>query len=130
MSQVVLNALQWSSLKYIDDVRPIDHRDAACLEEIRLVLAKHANLDRFGIALLHSHFQLADDELLLETTDVEQREHWVRPVKKSDLEEAGLEPQTTILRFDESGCSQVCGCYQSNHGHTRTHTPPEGGHGL
>jgi hypothetical protein len=40
MSQVVLNALQWSSLAYIDDVRPIDDSDAACLEEIRLVFGK------------------------------------------------------------------------------------------
>lgn len=121
MSEVVLNGLQWSSLEYIDDVRPIDNSDAACLEEIRLVLAKHGNLDRFGIALLHSHFQLADDELMLETTNVEQREHWVRPIKKSSLEQAGLQPQTTIVRFDESGASQYCGCCRDKHGHTGAH---------
>lgn len=121
MSEVVLNALQWSSLEYIDDVRPIDDSDAACLEEIRLVLAKYGNLNRLGIALLHSHFQLADDEMMLETTNVGQREHWVRPVKKSYLEQAGLEPQTTILRFDESGYSQNCGCGRDKDGHTGTH---------
>lgn len=101
--------------------RPIDDSDAACLEEIRLVLAKYGNLSRLGIALLHSHFQLAEDEMMLETTDVEQREHWVRPVKKSYLEQAGLEPQTTILRFDESGYAQYCGCCRDNHGHTGRH---------
>ena len=121
MSQVVLNALQWSSLEYIDDVRPIDDSDAACLEEIRLVLAKYGNLSRLVIALLHSHFQLADDEMMLETTDVEQREHWVRPVKKSYLEQAGLEPQTTILQFDKSGYSQNCACCRDKHGHTGRH---------
>ena len=121
MSEVVLNALQWSSLEYIDDVRPIDDSDAACLEEIRLVLAKYGNLSRLGIALLHSHFRLADDEMMLETTNVGQREHWVRPVKKSYLEQAGLEPQTTILRFDESGYSQNCGCGTDKDGHTGTH---------
>ncbi|MET9489769.1 hypothetical protein [Nocardia sp. NPDC006630] len=82
MSRVALNPLQWNSLEHIDDVRPIDDSDAACLEEIRLVLSKYGNLGRLGIALLHSHFQLADDEMMLETTDTEQREHWVRPVKK------------------------------------------------
>jgi hypothetical protein len=122
VSQVVLNALQWSSLEHIDDVRRIDDSDAACLEEIRLVLAKHGNLDRFGIALLHRHFQLADDELMLETTNVEQREHWVRPVKKSSLEQAGLEAPTTILRFDESGSYRWCTCARDNHGHTGGHS--------
>jgi hypothetical protein len=95
--------------------------DAACLEEIRLVLTKYGNLDRFGIALLHSHFQVAEDEMMLETTDVEQREHRVRPVKKSQLEQAGLEPQTTILRFDERGASQYCACMRDKDGHTGGH---------
>jgi hypothetical protein len=121
MSAVALNALQWSSLEHIDNVRPIDDSDAACLEEIRLVLAKYGNLRRLGVALLHSHFQLADDEMMLETTDVEQREHWVRPVKKSVLKEAGLEAQTTIVRFDESGYSQYCSCSVDEHGHTNRH---------
>ena len=122
MSQsVVLNPLQWSSLQDIDDVRPIDDSDAACLEEIRLVLSKYGNLDRFGIALLHSHFQVADDEMMVETTDVGQREHWVRPFKRSHLEQAGLEPQTTILRFDEHGASQFCTCFRDKDGHTGSH---------
>jgi hypothetical protein len=102
MSQsVILNPLQWGSLKDIDDARPIDDSDAACLEEVRLVLAKHGNLDRFGIALLHSHFHVAEDEMMLETTDVEHREQRVRPVKKSGPEQVGLEPQATIVRFDD-----------------------------
>ncbi len=123
MNRVAVSPLQWNSLEHIDDVRPIDDSDAACLEEVRTVLAKHGNLGRFGIALLHSHFQLADDEMMLETTDTKQREHWVRPVKKSDLEQAGLEAQSTILRFDESGYSQYCNCARDSQGHT-------GGHGT
>jgi len=118
---VVLSPLQWSSLEDIDDVRPIDDSDAACLEEIRLVLSRHKSLDRFGIALLHSHFQVGDDEMMLETTDVGQREHWVRPVKKSDLEQAGLEPQTTIVCFDERGAAQYCACMRDKDGHTGGH---------
>jgi len=121
MSQVVLNALQWSSLDHIDDVRPIDDSDAACLEEIRLVLTKYGNLDRFGVALLHSHFQLAEDELMVETTNVERREHWVRPVKKSSLEQANLEPRSTIVSFDESGSHRWCMCCRDNNGHVARH---------
>ena len=83
MSQIIVNPLQWTDLRDIDEVRPIDDDDAECLEEIRVVLQKHNSLDRFGIALLHSHFQIADDELLMETTDVAEREHWVRRIKKN-----------------------------------------------
>ncbi len=59
MSQIVMEPMQWSALTHIDDVEPIGERDAECLEEIRLVLAKHGCLRRFGIALLHRHFRLA-----------------------------------------------------------------------
>lgn len=75
-----------------------------------------------GVVLLHSHFQLGEDEMMLGTTDVERRERWVRPVSKSDLEGRGLRAQTTIVRFDTSGYSQYCGCLQDKHGHTGRHT--------
>jgi hypothetical protein len=87
------------------------------LEEIRLVLAKHGCLGRFGVALLHSHFDLEDGEMMLETTDLEKREHWVRPVRLSYLEEKGLTAQTTIVGFDEHGYSQKCGCAPMTQGH-------------
>lgn len=121
MNQVVVQPLAWNTLKDIDDVKPIGDSDAACLEEIRKVLVEHNCLSRFGIALLHSHFDISDDELLLETTDVSKREHWVRPVKKSHLKEIGLDPQTTVLRFDARGWSQNCGCARDKHGHTGRH---------
>lgn len=122
MEQLVIRPLAWNTLKDIDEVEPIGERDSRCLEEIRQVLSKYDNLDRFGVALLHSHFVLSEDEMLLETTDVSKREHWVRPVKKAYLKEVGLEPQTTVLRFDEESWSQNCGCLRDKHGHTGRHT--------
>lgn len=124
MSQIHVNAMQWSRLDNIDNVRPIDAGDAPCLNEIRDVLAKHDCLRRFGVSLLHSHFELADDEMLLETTDVAKREHWVRPVKKAAMAEMGLEARTTVLCFDDMGYSQECGCLLDKDGHTRRHDPP------
>ena len=122
MNQMILQPLQWNTLKNIDDVEPIGDGDSACLEEIRQVLERHHCLDRFGLALLHSHFDIAEDELLLETTNVAEREHWVRPVKKAYLQQVGLQAQTTIVRFDRQGWSQSCGCIRDKHGHTgRTH---------
>lgn len=119
-SAVALQPIQWSSLDHIDEVRKIDDTDAPCLEEIRAVLEKYNCLERFGVSLLHSHFQLADDEMMLETTNVANREHWVRPVKKADIEKDGLTTQATILRFDQVGWNQHCGCYPHNKGHAHS----------
>ena len=117
MSTLVLELMQWTDLHHIADVRPIDESDAQCLEEVRLVLQKHNALDRFGVALLHSHFDLASDEMMLETTDAERREHLVRSVKRSYPEEHGFTAQTTIASFDEDGYSQRCGCDPRASGH-------------
>jgi hypothetical protein len=124
MPKIEVNSLQWSRLDNINNVRPIDEGDTACLNEIRDVLAKHDCLRRFGVSLLHSHFDLADDEMLLETTNVAKREHWVRPVKKAAMAEMGLEAQTTVLCFDDLGYSQNCGCLRDKDGHTGDHDPP------
>jgi hypothetical protein len=119
---VNLEVMQWSKLDYIDDVRPIDDSDGACLEEIRQVLQRHGALARFGVSLLHSHFDLADDEMMLETTDQDKREHLVRPVKRSWLESEGFTVQTTVVCFDEYGYHQNCGCAPMTQGHGHPNT--------
>jgi hypothetical protein len=116
-SALNVSALQWSRLDHIADVKPIDDADAACLEDIRQVLLKHSALSRFGVSLLHRHFELNDDELMMETTDVDRREHWVRPVKRSWLAENGVTAQTTVVTFDERGFNQNCGCDPRASGH-------------
>ena len=117
MSTLILESMQWSDLDHIADVKPIDKDDSECLEEIRQVLQKHGALDRFGVALLHNHFDLSEDEMMLETTDAERREHLVRPVKRTFPEENGFTAQTTIVSFDENGFSQNCGCDPRTSGH-------------
>ncbi len=62
MAQLVMESMQWSALTHIADVEPIGESDAECLEEIRSVLEKHNCLGRFGSTLLHSHFDLQNDE--------------------------------------------------------------------
>jgi hypothetical protein len=42
-------------------------RDRAVMDEVREVLAKHGALGRFGLTLLHSHFEVAHDEVLAES---------------------------------------------------------------
>lgn len=87
------------NLPDIDDVKPICSSDEACLREIDEVLRKHRAIDRFGINLLHSHFPMAEDEVLLEETDVLNRRQTISIVKKSEV------PQGAIYmdhRFDVS----------------------------
>jgi hypothetical protein len=117
VSRVNIHAMQWSVLDHIADVRPIDDTDATCLEEIRQVLEKHGALKRFGVSLLHRHFDVADDEFMLETTNEEDREHWVRPMKRSVFEAEGVTAQSTIVSFDENGYHQYCGCDPRSTGH-------------
>ena len=117
MNQINLAATQWNTLNHIVDVKPIDDSDAQCLEEIRQVLLKHGHTRRFGVSLLHSHFDLASDEVLLEETNIETREQWVRPVSRSYLLENGIVAQTTVVSFDEKGINQNCGCNPRSSGH-------------
>src|ERR1044071_1748291 len=69
MEKVVLETVQYSSLMDIDEVEPLGDRDHEVLTELREVLRKHGATDRFGVCLLHKHFDLNEDEVLMETSD-------------------------------------------------------------
>jgi hypothetical protein len=72
---------QWNHLPDISETKPLDDNDRACLDAIRDVLARHACLDRFGVNLLHKHFEMDSDELLVEQVDEEGRRLVTKPVK-------------------------------------------------
>jgi hypothetical protein len=74
--------LQWARLKDMDDVEPINDSDLTCLAEVREVLKKHGKRERFGVALLHKHFDIAPDEVLVESTDKEGRVLTIKPEKQ------------------------------------------------
>jgi hypothetical protein len=75
-----------NSLRDINDVTPLTETDQPMVEEIVAVLKKFDALDRFGLTLLHQHFSVSADEVLLETTDIAARTQLIRPVPKSTLE--------------------------------------------
>jgi hypothetical protein len=52
---------------------PLGETDGVFVAELRELLTKHGNLDRFGLCLLHDHFDVAADEILMETNDPAQR---------------------------------------------------------
>ena len=66
-------ALAYRDLPDIDSVEPLGEADFECLEAVREVLARHDRLDRFGITLMHGHFPLGEDEVLVESCDDEAR---------------------------------------------------------
>ena len=86
MHSLNIHAMQWQPVADISAVDPLLPADLACFRELRDVLQRYGALDRFGISLIHRHFDIADDEELMEYTDVEERTLTVKPVKKSDID--------------------------------------------
>ena len=85
MSALTISPVQWSSYKDIDDIEPVNDSDSKCMEEVRDVLKKHNRLDRFGLALLHKHFDLQDDEIMLERSFENERKLVLKPEKIKNI---------------------------------------------
>jgi hypothetical protein len=74
-----------NSLRSLNEVAPIDTLDVDCMNEIRQVLVKYNKADRFGLTLLHKHFDLKDDEVLMERSDANTRTLISAVVARSDV---------------------------------------------
>jgi hypothetical protein len=96
---LITRPMQWAATPDISETDPLSQNDKNCLREMRDVLDRFGCLDRFGVNLIHKHFEIADDEALLETIDVEERTLTVRPVKKADLGPS-IETQWNLRRGD------------------------------
>jgi|GEM_PF-832563 len=84
-----LTPLLFNFLPHADEVQAINDEDKACFKEIRDVLLKHGKLERFGLTLLHKHFDIQDDEVLIENTDEISRIQTITPMKIKDVEATG-----------------------------------------
>jgi len=104
--QLAMMPTQWGSLKDIDDVEPLNPDDYACLAEVRDALKKYGKSERFGVALLHKHFDMADNEVLLENTDQENRIQTLQPILKEEL---GKAVETLwVLKEGPLECMSAC----------------------
>ncbi|MBG7700220.1 hypothetical protein HCJ76_19545 [Streptomyces sp. MC1] len=56
-------------LPRFEEAEGLGPQDAEFVEDLVAVLAKHGNLNRFGLCLLHDHFPLRAGEVLVETND-------------------------------------------------------------
>lgn len=79
-TQVVVQPMLWASTKDIAEVDPVTDKDADVLRDLHEVLMKHNAVDRFGIMLIHKHFDLAENEQMVEFTDVENRRLTLQPM--------------------------------------------------
>lgn len=95
-----------NTLPDIDDCPPFGPDDEACFADIRQVLEKHGKLQRFGLTLLHQHFDVASDEILLETCDPVNRTLMVTPQPRSE-HPVGRHRQTN-WRLDSMSATQEC----------------------
>ncbi|MGK4583592.1 hypothetical protein [Kitasatospora sp. HPMI-4] len=56
-------------LPRFEEAEGLGPQDGEFVDDLVAVLEKHGNLDRFGLVLLHDHFPVGADEILVETHD-------------------------------------------------------------
>ena len=108
---LVVQPMDWAPLADIDDVAPLGEADAECLQEIYAVLKRHGKHERFGVTLLHKHFPVNDDEVMLEHTDTANRRLELRPARK-DSPEVARSVQTSWRLTEVNGPELNTACYR------------------
>jgi hypothetical protein len=115
-----------ASLPDLTEIEPLGEADRTCLEELRAVLERHGNLDRFGVTLLHDHFAIAPDERMMETCDLETRTLTITPERIDTNHSVGCIVETSwrFTRDTQLVAGLVCrvGCFVDlKDNHKRTH---------
>ena len=107
-----------SPLPDISEAIPLSESDLPMVREIADVLRRHGAISRFGLTLLHQHFDTDTDEALVESTNVAMRTQTIQPCKKSELGELPL--VETAWRLDSGQPVMACVCVilgKGNHQH-------------
>jgi hypothetical protein len=93
----------YAALPHMDttDVGELHEDDRACLEELGKYLVSTDAWQRFGIWLLHKHFEPEPGEVFVEYAKRSPRGTETAPVMRSEFPEEGL--STTAIRFDAVG---------------------------
>lgn len=104
MNQIIRNEdtiSAFADLGGLQDVHPLSKEDDAFLADLTEVLKKHGNLNRFGLTLLHRHFEVAEDEMVVEHSDSVARTLSCSVMKRADIPTYGVE--TTQWRMTPDG---------------------------
>ncbi|NBC14279.1 MAG: hypothetical protein GVY09_13255 [Gammaproteobacteria bacterium] len=110
-SHLVIRAMEWASLNDIGDVEPLNISDNDCLQELYEVLCRHGKSTRFGITLIHKHFDMSDDEVLIEQTDESRRTLTLSP-EKLNSERIANSIETSWMFSQENGEKIMTVCYR------------------
>lgn len=122
MKRLTIAPLHWSRLPELRQVPPLDDDDLVCMGELRAVLARHGRLDRFALHLIHKHFELGADEVLVEYSDPAMREQWQRVELRTSAALHDAVPTTWTLAA--AAPLAVCVCaYEVDRGHLGRHQP-------
>lgn len=112
------------NLAHIDDVEGFDpERDQPLFDEIKSVLKRHGALHRFGVTLLHKHFDVFEGERMVEVSDEASRTLTIRP--HADALGPDQSHVETSWRFDleSAEASQLClaDCIKTGKTHREVH---------
>lgn len=116
MNFIIENANNRNDLLDISEVMPLTIKDQPMVDEIYQVLKKHGAEKRFGLTLLHKHFDIAPDEMLIESVDTETRTQTVKPYKKNELQEYNF--IETAWRLDTGKAVMDCKCINNGNEHS------------
>lgn len=119
----MLQTVQWTKLQQIEDLEPIGERDYEVLEEIRQVLLRQGYQNRFGVCLLHKHFDLQPGEAFLEQSDEAARISTITVVPE-DIAKEAMETAWSFTSGDDiragRNCQVRCQGFGQT-GHSRQH---------
>ncbi len=120
MGKLEVSPMQWTAIKDLHECEPLSEADIECMKDVRAALAKHGKLDRFALHLIHKHFDIAEDEILVEYSEASNREQFFRVEKASSEAVKHAIPTTWTLERIEPMARCVC-AYRLGKGHLGRH---------
>jgi hypothetical protein len=120
MSTIAIQPMQWTGIADLEDTPPLSDDDFACMRDIRDVLLKHNKVSRFALHLIHKHFNLEEDEVLVEYNDAGPREQYFK-VEKADSEIVKHSIPTTWTLEDMTPMARCVCAYRMGKGHLGRH---------
>lgn len=121
MDKIVLEPVQWHRLPYVEDVEPLNDKDYAVLRELGAVLTRYGMAERFGVCLLHKHFDIAPDEELLEESDAETRVSILRVQPAQPQQTDSVETMWRFAGTPTAVTKCVIRCLKTGNSHPRGH---------
>ncbi|WP_181803476.1 hypothetical protein [Streptomyces shenzhenensis] len=101
------------SLPSFEEAEALGPGDTEFVRDLVEVLEKHGNLNRFGLCLLHDHFPVDADEVLVETNDPAARTLRVHVEKADGTRHLKASQWRFVPHTDrEPGERAACGPYQ------------------